>query len=305
VLIEATIVEVTLSDRYQAGIDWSVVRIHGEGFEAGQNLGGFLRIIPPESPRSGLPEAVIPGTVTSFILNYINPDLGGKEISIVLDLLRQFGDVQVLSSPKIMALNNQMAVLKVVENVVYFDVDVEPAAVSLFGTQTSQPAVDTQAQTVPVGLVMTVAPQIDENDQIILNVRPTISSIVRFVEDPNPELRRIPNPIPNQVPQIQVREIESMLKLNNGQVAILGGLIQDTVRKGTRSVPLLSDLPFLGDTVFKRRDNEYAKTELVIFLRPVVIRNPSINADLGSYRPFLHDQPPATGPRSPSGGDGL
>jgi MSHA biogenesis protein MshL len=198
-----------------------------------------------------------------------------------------------------------MAVLKVVENVVYFDVDVEPALGSFFNPS-GQPAVDTQAQTVPVGLVMTVAPQIDENDQIILNVRPTISSIVRFVEDPNPELRRTANPIPNQVPQIQMREMESMLKLSNGQVAILGGLIQDTIRKNTDSVPLLSDLPIIGDTVFKRRDNEYVKTELVIFLRPVVIRNPSLNADLGAYRPFLHDQPPpATGPRSPSGGEGL
>jgi MSHA biogenesis protein MshL len=111
--------------------------------------------------------------------------------------------------------------------------------------------------------------------------------------------------IVNLVPEIEVREMESVLKLNNGQIAILGGLIQDSIRKGTNSVPLLSDLPILGDTVFKSRDNEYVKTELVILLRPVVIRNPSINADLGPYRPFLHDQPPATGPRSPSGGDGL
>jgi general secretion pathway protein D len=147
-------------------------------------------------------------------------------------------------------------------------------------------------QTVPVGLVMVVTPQIDESDQITLNVRPTISSVRIFVRDPNPELRRFGQPIENLVPQIQVREMESMLKLSNGQVAILGGLIQDTIRKNTDSVPLLSDLPIIGDTVFKRRDNEYVKTELVIFLRPVVIRNPSINADLGSYQPFLRDQPP-------------
>jgi MSHA biogenesis protein MshL len=218
---------------------------------------------------------------------------------VLLNLLRAFGDLKVLSSPKIMALNNQTAVLKVVRNVVFFEIDVQPGFVS-FGAA-SEPVVDTTAKTVPVGFIMTVTPQINETGQITLNVRPTISSIVATVPDPNPEL----GDIENLVPEIEVREMESVLKLNNGQIAVLGGLIQDTVRKDTQSVPLLSDLPILGDTVFKSRDNEYIKTELVIFLRPVVIRNPSINADLGAYRPFLHDQPPATGPKSPSRGDGL
>ena len=179
----------------------------------------------------------------------------------------------------------------------------QPASIFLGGR--TEAAVDTTAKTVPVGFIMTVTPQINENDQITFNIRPTISSIFDEIPDPNPELRRDGLNIVNLVPEIEVREMESVLKLNNGQIAVLGGLIQDEVRKDTRSVPLLSDLPILGDTIFKSRTREYGKTELVILLRPVVIRNPSINADLGSYRPFLHDQPPATGPRSPSGGDGL
>jgi MSHA biogenesis protein MshL len=230
----------------------------------------------------------------------LNPDSDGKRIQVLLNLLRAFGDLKVLSSPKIMALNNQTAVLKVVRNVVFFEIDVQPGFISLAGS--SDPVVDTTAKTVPAGFIMTVTPQINETGQITLNVRPTISSIVDRVADPNPELV---GDIVNLVPEIEVREMESVLKLNNGQIAVLGGLIQDTVRKDTRSVPLLSDLPILGDTIFKSRTREYGKTELVILLRPVVIRNPSINADLGPYRPFLHDQPPATGPRSPSGGDGL
>jgi MSHA biogenesis protein MshL len=290
VLIEATVVEVTLSDQYQAGIDWSIIH-NGAGFDIAQGIG--------PTPGTGIGRRRLRGA-TSFILQYLNPDSDGKRIQVLLNLLRAFGDLKVLSSPKIMALNNQTAVLKVVRNVVFFEIDVQPGFISLAGS--SDPVVDTTAKTVPVGFIMTVTPQINETGQITLNVRPTISSIVDRVADPNPELV---GDIVNLVPEIEVREMESVLKLNNGQIAVLGGLIQDTVRKDTRSVPLLSDLPILGDTIFKSRTREYGKTELVILLRPVVIRNPSINADLGPYRPFLRDQPPATGPRSPSGGDGL
>jgi general secretion pathway protein D len=298
VLIEATVVEVTLNDQYQAGIDWSVLhRIGGAGagFDVVQGIGP----IPGANPtRKQLRD------VASFILQYLNPDSDGKRVQVLLNLLRAFGDLKVLSSPKIMALNNQTAILKVVKNFVFFEVDVEPPIISAFTGGVTQPAtVDTTAKTVPVGFIMTVTPQINENDQITLNVRPTISSFETQVTDPNPALIEVG--IQNLVPEIEVREMESVLKLNSGQIAILGGLIQDTVRKDTQSVPLLSDLPILGDTVFKSRTNQYVKTELVIFLRPVVIRNSSINADLGPYQPFLPDQPPATGPGSPSGGDGL
>ena len=175
-------------------------------------------------------------------MNYFDEDAGGKDINVVVKLLRNFGDIKVLSSPKIMTLNNQTAVLKVVRNVVYFEVDVEPAIVLAGGDAAQQVAVDTTAKTVPVGLVMTVTPQINENDAVTLNVRPTISRVSQFVPDPNPEL----GAIPNNVPQIQVQEMESVLQINNGQIAVLGGLMQDTVRQDSNSIPLLSDIPLLG-----------------------------------------------------------
>ncbi|MGH8470677.1 MAG: pilus (MSHA type) biogenesis protein MshL [Gammaproteobacteria bacterium] len=282
VLVEATVVEVTLNDQYQQGIDWSVLQSEGgvgEGFNLTQNLalaaGGAF----------GVPAA------KSFILDYINVDASGKTIDISVQLLRTFGDVKVLSSPKIMTLNNQTAVLKVVQNVVYFEVDVEPAIVLAGGDAAQQVAVDTTAKTVPVGLVMTVTPQINQNDAVTLNVRPTISRVSRFVQDPNPELFRDPeNPLTNEVPEIQVQEMESVLQINNGQIAVLGGLMQDTVRQDTNSIPLLSDIPLLGDSLFRSRNNEYDKSELVIFLRPLVIRNPSLEGDLAGYRPYLEER---------------
>ncbi|MGH8565035.1 MAG: pilus (MSHA type) biogenesis protein MshL [Gammaproteobacteria bacterium] len=281
VLIEATLVEVTLSDQYQQGIDWRVIN-EGTGFDAFQLLTGNL--------APGLAAAAPPpaGVASSFLLNFTDLDSGLGRIDVVVQLLRQFGDLQVLSSPRIMALNNQVAVLKVVENVVYFEVDVEPGVAT--GNTQSIPAIETTAKTVPVGFVMTVIPQINENDAVTLDIRPTISNITDRIQDPNPELQRGSTPIPNLVPQIQVREMESVLKVNNGQIAVLGGLIQDTVQQDSNRIPLLSDVPVLGDAFFKSHDNRYERSELVIFLRPVVIDNPSIDADLTDYRPFLEER---------------
>ena len=254
VLIEATVVEVTLSDQYQQGIDWRVLHKPGEdGFDAFQFLTGNLGPAAAAFAQGGgSPPAGILGVANSFLLSYSDTD-DSKRIDVVVQLLRQFGDLQVLSSPRIMALSNQPAVLKVVENVVYFEVDVEPGVAT--GNTQSIPAVETTAKTVPVGLVMTVTPQVNENQSVTLNMRPTISSITRFVNDPSPDLAAA-NPV-NPVPQIQVRELESVLKVNNGQIAVLGGLIQDSTRQDSNRVPLLSDLPVFGDAFFKSHDNEY------------------------------------------------
>ena len=280
VLIEATVVEVDLSDQYRQGIDWRVIN-RGTGLDAFQLLTGSLA---PGLASAAPPVAPL-GIASSFVLNYTSKS-DGQRIDVVVELLRQFGDLQVLSSPRIMALNNQPAVLKVVENIVYFEIDVEPGVAT--GNTQSIPAIETTAKTVPVGLVMTVTPQVNENQSVTLDMRPTISSITQFVNDPSPDLDAAGTV--NAVPQIQVREMESVLKVKNGQIAVLGGLIQDSVKQDSNRVPLLSDLPVLGDAFFKSHDNEYTRSELVIFLRPLVIDNPSIDADLSRYRPFLEER---------------
>ena len=198
VLIEATVVEVDLSDQYRQGIDWRVIN-EGTGLDAFQLLTGSLApglasAVPPVAPL---------GIASSFVLNYTSKS-DGQRIDVVVELLRQFGDLQVLSSPRIMALNNQPAVLKVVENIVYFEIDVEPGVAT--GNTQSIPAIETTAKTVPVGLVMTVTPQVNENQSVTLDMRPTISSITQFVNDPSPDLDAAGTV--NAVPQIQVREME-------------------------------------------------------------------------------------------------
>jgi general secretion pathway protein D len=277
VLIEATIVEVRLSNNYQAGVDWSRLATSiGQGANFTQALTGGL-------PTSGL------------TIGYTNPNSGVGNVSATIRLLEQFGNTRVLSSPKLMALNNQTALLKVVDNVVYFNIEAQTNT----NQTTSTTTFTTTAKTVPVGLVMSVLPQVTDSGTVNLTVRPTISRVLRFVNDPNPALANpcgIPVPvggctipsITSPVPEVQVREMESVLQAGSGQTIILGGLMQDDVRRDRDAVPGLGRLPSPASDVFSFRDEAVSKTELVIFLKPTVISNPSLDSDeLKFFQRFL------------------
>ncbi len=267
VLIEATIVEVRLSDRYRAGVDWSRLAVSG-GITFNQSLlGGNL------------------GTAPNFTIGYANPTSPVGNLAAAIRLLDQFGNTRVLSSPKLMAINNQTALLKVVDNVVYFSLSATTTA------SANAPAVTTftsTAQTVPVGVIMGITAQINENGQVTMTVRPSISRILSFINDPNPDLARAG--VTNPVPQIQTREMESVLQVGSGQTVILGGLMQDDVERTRDSIPGLGSLPRAGD-LFAYRDENQRKTELVIFLRPTVVTNPTLGSDeLKFLQRFLPQQ---------------
>lgn len=265
VLIEATVVEVSLNDDFQSGVDWTMV---------GRD-GGTLT----------LNQSSLAGNLASQPFNLLTLDRSDSPdaITATMRLLSQFGELRVLSSPRVMALNNQSAMLRVVDNEVYFTVEVEPGVVSNGVASTS--TYTTTVHTVPVGFVMTVTPQIGDGEQITLNVRPTISRIVDYAIDPNPILAEA-GVEPNQIPKIQVREFDSILKVFDGQVAILGGLMEDSVRNDSNGLPGLSRLGGLRN-LFGYRQEVMRKTELIIFIRPVVIRQPSLNGDLREYRQYL------------------
>jgi general secretion pathway protein D len=115
---------------------------------------------------------------------------------------------------------------------------------------------------------------------VLLNVKPTVSRISSFVQDPTPNLA-----VANQIPQIVIREMESVIKLSSGQMAVMGGLIQDALTDSQASIPGINRIPIIGD-VLSNRAIQNAKTELVIFLRPLVIRDPSLEGDYRGYRVF-------------------
>ena len=268
VLIEATVVEVVLNDQYQTGVDWSALGINGLGYSIRQN---FLGSNMAQNPF--------------FSVQYNNPNAAaGGSISSTVKLLDSYGTTHVLSSPKLMVINNQTAVLKVVENKVYFSVSAQIA--SGVGLQNPLIAYTTTQNVVPVGFVMNVTAQIGEDDVVVINVRPSVSSIIGYVNDPNPDLAKAG--VISPVPEIQSREFESVMRVPSGATAILGGLMQDRTETQRDGLPVLSRVPFFGDAVSYRKDVT-RKNELVVFLRPIVVRDPSIEGDLAAYRRYLPD----------------
>lgn len=250
VLIEMTIVEVELSDNYQAGVDWQRLSDNGGLGSNGPSietefLGGDLNVPP-----------------------FLSIGYNGTDIAATVRMLQQFGDTKVLSSPKIMALNNQTALLKVVNENVYFSVelDVREATADIPERSTFT----SQIHTVPVGLVLSVTPQISESGLVNLNIRPTISRITGFAIDPAPRLAGAD--FDNLIPEIQVREIESLLQVLNGNTVVLGGLMQNERISDKDGVPGLSRIPKIG-SLFSYTREKLVKTELVIFLKPTIVKD--------------------------------
>jgi len=219
-------------------------------------------------------------------------NVAGNGVNITAKLLEQFGKTRVLSSPMLMAMNNQTALLKVVDNVVYFQIQSQISQGTATNSNNLQ-SVTTTPQTVAVGFIMSMTPQVNETGIVTLTVRPTITRVEKFVPDPNPALTTsangtaLPNPQQNLVPQVTVREMESVLQLVSGQTAVLGGLITDEIQRNTAQVPGLGNIPRIGEA-FQFRNDNVVKTELVIFIRPTVVKNPSLDSEeLRRLRKFL------------------
>ncbi|WP_334189746.1 type II secretion system protein GspD [Noviherbaspirillum sp.] len=276
VMIEATVIEVQLSDQYQQGINWSRVGTYNGGpASMTETIGGSVN----------LPSGVITGTTPGLLtLRYANPTSGLGNIAATIQLLESFGKVKVLSSPKISVLNNQTALLKVVDNRVYFTF----SSVTTSGQVGIAPLTTytSEVHTVPVGFVMSVTPQIADSDEVTLNVRPTISRIIGYVQDPNPALSSASTPVVSNVPVIQTREMESVLKVSSGQIAVMGGLMQDSINNAKDAIPGVNNVPLLSDVLAYRNENS-SKTELVIFMRPVVVKDASLNGDYREFRDYL------------------
>jgi MSHA type pilus biogenesis protein MshL len=272
VLIEATIAEVTLSQNYQQGIDWKKVTA---------GLASLPTSVTSLNPLAGVGGNVIWQAATGMFTMQTTSGKGTFQATV--KLLEDYGNVKVLSSPKLSVLNNQTAMLRVVTNNVYFTVksDVAP------GVNGGSPvkAITTTPQTVAVGFVMAVTPQISDGNTITLNVRPSITSTVGDgVKDPNPDLT-----IESRIPVIRTREMESILRIDSGNIAIMGGLMEDKLDNSDQGLPSVSRIPILGN-LFQNRNDTRSKTELVIFLRPVIIKDASIQGDFAEYRDMLPGQ---------------
>ncbi|MFH1604116.1 MAG: secretin N-terminal domain-containing protein [Pseudomonadota bacterium] len=290
VLIEATIAEVQLNNQFQQGIDWSLFRRANPNFPDSTSF-SF------NQAASGTTTA---GTTGSIFTLGLSTNLYNNNLTAAVRLLDSFGNVRVLSSPRLTVINNQTAILKVVDNQVYFTIQATTTAgsagVAPVTTFTTTPSV------VAVGFIMNVTPQISDTESVLLNVRPSISRIVGNVPDPNPMLAApcgtassgaaggsACGPITSNIPVIQTREMESLIKVSSGQIAVMGGLIQDRVNDLEDTVPGANQLPGVG-RLFENKNLTNTKTELVVFIRPLIIRDASIEGDYRGYRVFLPDE---------------
>jgi len=284
VLLEATVVEVALNNAYSQGIDWSVFDSGAtEGLFASQgaNLGPTL---PSGGFQSGFPGSVLQNNVRAYQSEnlFFGSALRIGDLEAAVSLLQEFGSAKVVSSPRVSAMNNQGALMRVVDNNVYFEVETEREA----GDADNPPIISaTVTETiVPEGFVMNVLPQISAVGQIMLNLKPSLTRITGERSFPAVE----GSPVAGTAPITSVREFESFISLNDGEVGVLGGVIEDNSRDTRTGLPGAMDLPGVG-SLFEHNNELTRRTQLVIFIKATVITNPSVNGDYVDYRDLLPD----------------
>jgi MSHA biogenesis protein MshL len=254
VLIEASIVEVQLNDYFQRGIDWYRFASTGSTFGLGDRA---RQNVLTSTDTQAVPGSLRAGVNPIFALGHRFVS-GGASYVLELKMLEEFGDVTVLSSPKVMAINNQAAMMKVVDEILYFRQEIETERddegniTNTEITYTAEKALD--------GIAMSVTPHISDDGVITLHVRPTISQLIDYKEDFEG----------NSVPYFQVREMESILRVPDGQTVVLGGLMKDRVSSKRSGLPGLKDIPFIG-AMFEAKNREMQKVETAIFFRPTIM----------------------------------
>lgn len=276
VLIEAKIVEVNLDEEYQGGINWHRVK-------------SDFKLIAP------LGRISTPGPFDEMKLrerNIFTIGSGGPTLTALARILNRFGTVRTLSSPRITVMNNQSAILKVATNLVFFKINYSRELRE--NEKNDIERASSQIQTVPIGLVMVVHPIIHpKTGRVTLNLRPTISRVINEKEDPAVGILSNETKT-SKIPEVQVRELDSVLQTDSGDVVIMGGLMEERADNEKIGPPGLQDIPILGH-LFSGKTNKRTVNELVIFLRATILEPSRMNvtsADKRVYKTFAQDPRP-------------
>lgn len=239
VLIEARIIEVTLTGEYNFGLDWGAIA------------------------QAGALRGASTASATRILGQKLATDTGGFQIGVtstdfkfLLDVLSKQGELNVLSSPKLATLNNQTAVIRAGTDEVFFETRVSETP-SLTGTQTTRTVTP---RTVTIGVVLGVTPQIGPDGTVVLHIRPTVTE----------KRGDAKSSLGDTFPILDVREADMIVRAREGQVVVIGGLMQEKKRDDESKVPILGDLPGIG-RLFRSTTQERRKTELVVLLSPTVM----------------------------------
>lgn len=271
VIMEAKILEVELSDTFQAGINWAALATPGnDEITFGQTGGGRLLSDSAESDIAGqtgdlnpLDPDPVNGTLTSAFGGMFSIAANAGDFTAFIELLKTQGDVQVLSSPRVSTVNNQKAVIKV-GNEEFFVTDVSTTTVTGAGATTSTP--DITLTPFFSGIALDVTPQISGDGDVILHIRPAVTEVV----DRRKEI--VVSGFDQSLPLAfsTVRTTDSIVRARSGQIIVIGGLMQESTERQDARTPVLGDIPGIG-RLFRHSREVRRKTELVILLRPVIV----------------------------------
>jgi MSHA type pilus biogenesis protein MshL len=255
--LEVEIYEVALNDSFQLGINWQLVSDHLD-----------INTIPGLGVIDGLPNLTLPSTGGLIIENPLYgppPSAPGVragykrgDFSAVIDALKQQGNLKVVSKPRLRTLNNQPAVVRVGQDIPIFLRQVtqspgDPPVITVTET----------IQTVTVGTVLSITPQIASSGLITLDITPAVSRLVRMESSASGD---------TNAPVIDIRQASSIVRVRDGATIIMGGLVQDSASTSRRKIPILGDIPLLGKAFSGKYENT-DRTELVFFLTPRIIND--------------------------------
>jgi len=276
VMLEAKIIEVELNDGYQAGINWAGLKQNIDGYDVltSQIGGGTLLNGNNTSNISGATGNLDPGAfsaigsaATSAFGGIFSIAANGPGFSAFVEMLKTQGEVQVLSSPRVSTVNNQKAVIKVGGDEFFVTGISSTQAIS---ATTTIPIPEVELTPFFSGIALDVTPHIDDQRNIILHIHPTISNVDQ--RDKNFIVSGDSFTLPLAFSNIQ--ESDNVVRAQSGQVIIIGGLMKEAVTEEDASVPILGDIPLLGN-MFRHKKMSRIKKELVILLKPSVINHNS------------------------------
>lgn len=265
VILEARIIEVSLNDGFQQGINWGQILANGGStdFQFSNTSGSF-----GDSISAAL------GNVTS--LSFVNKDFSG-----VLSLLSTQGNVQVLSSPRVTATNNQKAVIKVGDDE-YFVTDV--SSQSTISSSSTSVAPNIELTPFFSGIALDVTPQINKHGEVLLHVHPSVieTQEQEKIVTLNEEQYILP------LAQSNIRESDTIIRAKSGEIVVIGGLMQSIISDSESKTPVLGDIPVLGN-LFKNKSQKEVKKELVILIKPTVVNSNTWKQELRRSRDQMAD----------------
>ena len=264
VVLEARILEVSLNEGYEQGVDWSGLSASWDGGK-GITGGGSLMDSPIASTPNQIFRAL--GGGAGFTISDGN-------FNVAVSLLKTQGDVNTLSSPRVTATNNQKAVIKVGTDE-YF---VTNASTTTTTSGTSAPIVTPNVELTPFfsGIALDVTPQIDEQGKVLLHIHP---SVIDTEEQSKTISVGTADPLVLPLAKSSIRESDTVVQANNGDIIVIGGLMKTDRQEIVSKVPLLGDIPWVGEAFTNRRESN-RKVELVILLKPTVVEKDTWQKEL-------------------------